>query len=890
MAELQTIALALECVLISNSVHLFSDSQSTLNACKLELGLVCPNFCNKCWVKRQHIVNGICSKNLKINWHKIKDHSGFLGNKHTDMITSTASLSSWCLPSCLDEHFIVANGSVISGNSIILFVMYTGRLGLVTIGCSIAVMKKTAKVSGSNNGFRPVLSRKKRRGGILKNGSGGEKVGSKVQNSCLWSSETGDTTESNSINIEKKCLIEETSFNYGKDSALTGSDLNQMLTDSKVKTKKALSKPLGKINFLLGGNDNNVLLNSPVLFSRINGFGEVSILSKFAGIIRAMFIFKLGLMKATKKTTSAKIVVNTNLKKFSGCLDWTVVLKKIPVKTLAEAFEHSDHTDLVTAKWFILIRKDTVHIARSNMNKKFWDVRNVHKTLLYTLPMGTNGHNIWDYVVSMGRKTCVIDYYSVFYAWTKYATVCFDLAESLNTIMRTTLVLRSANLCWFCLVLAKCLKCENSGHMSLNCITSGKSVFSDALVCRIFLDMDKSRLSVIYTKCSTLIVYSVSFGGVSWVKIVGGFFFFSLFVHSSLAHFGSFLEMESSPPMFLDLNVRFAALEHRADIVISKSLDVVTSSKTIVEAVIFDPLTISKIEKTLNNLSITVMDLLAKIDNASLQDDIVHWHKNINNLISIFMETKLKKKIHLWIVNKFGDVHVFTFGLNFAHLESGVAVVINNSLVRHVYKISEKIVKTIDYIFVSSNLVSALVYCDILDVSEHFDTNHQTVFVSVSLGGLLNAQLNSLYKQVNIDYWKFDIKGADKIKWGEFKVLIAANAAMFSDKFVFSVVFSDLDSISSRFHKLEILISRIVKTSYEKNSVRLTSLIDHWTSLDPDKALAIQIFLNSDSLEYVFDSVFLDVIHSIDFDELFDVISDLLNDKTAGLSGILNEL
>ncbi|KAG9293501.1 hypothetical protein G9A89_009225 [Geosiphon pyriformis] len=46
LTELQTIALALECVPTSNSVQLFLDSQSVLDAYKSELSLVCPDFHN----------------------------------------------------------------------------------------------------------------------------------------------------------------------------------------------------------------------------------------------------------------------------------------------------------------------------------------------------------------------------------------------------------------------------------------------------------------------------------------------------------------------------------------------------------------------------------------------------------------------------------------------------------------------------------------------------------------------------------------------------------------------------------------------------------------------------------------------------------------------------
>ncbi|KAG9286676.1 hypothetical protein G9A89_012226 [Geosiphon pyriformis] len=91
MAELQAIVLALECVSVSSSVHLFSDSQSALDACKLELSLMCSDFHN--------------------------NHSGILGNEQTDVIAGAAFFSSWCLSSHLDEHFIVADNSVVSDNS-----------------------------------------------------------------------------------------------------------------------------------------------------------------------------------------------------------------------------------------------------------------------------------------------------------------------------------------------------------------------------------------------------------------------------------------------------------------------------------------------------------------------------------------------------------------------------------------------------------------------------------------------------------------------------------------------------------------------------------------------------------------------------------------------------
>ncbi|KAG9286135.1 hypothetical protein G9A89_010149 [Geosiphon pyriformis] len=102
LAEMQAIALALECVPSSSSVRLFSDSQAALNACKSELGLVCLDFRNLCWVERQLIVNTIRDRNLMVEWHKVKVH-------FADAIVRASSHSGWFLPSHLNACFLLAN-------------------------------------------------------------------------------------------------------------------------------------------------------------------------------------------------------------------------------------------------------------------------------------------------------------------------------------------------------------------------------------------------------------------------------------------------------------------------------------------------------------------------------------------------------------------------------------------------------------------------------------------------------------------------------------------------------------------------------------------------------------------------------------------------------------
>ncbi|KAG9293950.1 hypothetical protein G9A89_019288 [Geosiphon pyriformis] len=184
--------------------------------------------------------------------------------------------------------------------------------------------------------------------------------------------------------------------------------------------------------------------------------------------------------------------------------------------------------------------------------------------------------------------------------------------------------------------------------------------------------------------------------------------------------------------------------------------------------------------------------------------------------------------------------------------------------------------KTIDYVFVSPNLVNAIVHRNVLGVSEHFDTDHQAVSVSLGLSGLLNTQLSSFRKQANRDRWKFDFKSANESKWIDFKCATLANATMFSDEFAVSVKFLDLDTMwdvvrrimilsanevfkkkwfkefdgvftkeSSRFHKLELLVSKIIKAFHVGCAVDFASLIRCWATLDSVKASVVQDLVDS---------------------------------------------
>ncbi|KAG9297528.1 hypothetical protein G9A89_001468 [Geosiphon pyriformis] len=184
------------------------------------------------------------------------------------------------------------------------------------------------------------------------------------------------------------------------------------------------------------------------------------------------------------------------------------------------------------------------------------------------------------------------------------------------------------------------------------------------------------------------------------------------------------------------------------------------------------------------------------------------------------------------------------------------------------WKNSKGVKKTIDYVFVSLSLVNAIV---------------SSVSVDLGLGRLLDTRLNSLHKQANKDHWKFDIKSTNKAKWLEFKVASTANVSMFSDAFGVVVRFSDMDAMwdiirkimvfsaggtfkkkwfkvfdgvftktSSRFHKLELLVSKLVKASHLASSDSFASLLEVWHRLDSSGVSVVRsLFLSGSNFDHI---------------------------------------
>ncbi|KAG9303490.1 hypothetical protein G9A89_018386 [Geosiphon pyriformis] len=66
LTELQAIVLALECVLSSCAVVLYSNSQFAIGVCMSETSFIVFDFHNQCWIKRSHIVDLIRNKDILV--------------------------------------------------------------------------------------------------------------------------------------------------------------------------------------------------------------------------------------------------------------------------------------------------------------------------------------------------------------------------------------------------------------------------------------------------------------------------------------------------------------------------------------------------------------------------------------------------------------------------------------------------------------------------------------------------------------------------------------------------------------------------------------------------------------------------------------------------------
>ncbi|KAG9307217.1 hypothetical protein G9A89_017045 [Geosiphon pyriformis] len=165
---------------------------------------------------------------------------------------------------------------------------------------------------------------------------------------------------------------------------------------------------------------------------------------------------------------------------------------------------------------------------------------------------------------------------------------------------------------------------------------------------------------------------------------------------------------------------------------------------------------------------------------------------------------------------------------------------------------SQRVEKTINFIFVSGNLSSAVTGYQVCSVAGFFNTDYNAVLVSISLGGLLDVWLNSLCKQTNKNHWKFKIKDTDGPKWTGFRDCLSTKLLVVAEKFFgakthgnVNVMWTILEQMvfhcsrnkySSKFFGLELLVAKIVKKFGLGNLPGVDCLIRTWSTLNSIKA------------------------------------------------------
>ncbi|KAG9284419.1 hypothetical protein G9A89_023676 [Geosiphon pyriformis] len=336
---------------------------------------------------------------------------------------------------------------------------------------------------------------------------------------------------------------------------------------------------------------------------------------------------------------------------------------------------------------------------------------------------------------------------------------------------------------------------------------------------------------------------------------------------------------------------------------------------------------VGSLESKLLALNASVGAILEKLDQFDLiwrvatcnvrQEDIVRWHFDSGNLISVVTETKLRSSTRPWIADKFDGVRIFSSGLDVGFLSADVAIIMDNSLAHHVSKVKEVpgcfisvqlffkgklsvsvlglyasafagtrfgqaseinlfiakavnsstfvvlgsdfnkdssrknnsrgVEKVIDFIFVSEGLSAVIAGHGVASVQDFFDMDHKAVSVSIGLGGLLNAHLNSIHKQANKNRWKFRIKDAKTsgnldAMWEIIREVVISSADKVFSRFWFSEFKCLRNKQSLKFFKLELLVAKLI----------VVKLIDAWSKINVSDAAEVCVMVdNSVNIEVI---------------------------------------
>ncbi|KAG9285157.1 hypothetical protein G9A89_004372 [Geosiphon pyriformis] len=144
--------------------------------------------------------------------------------------------------------------------------------------------------------------------------------------------------------------------------------------------------------------------------------------------------------------------------------------------------------------------------------------------------------------------------------------------------------------------------------------------------------------------------------------------------------------------------------------------------------------------------------------------------------------------------------------------------------------------KTIDFIFIGSNLFFTVTGHWICSVFEFFDTNHEAVLVSIGLGGLLDTgfreYLSAKLLAVANKFLGVETHGNVDTMWGVLKRVMVELVNKTFLKHWFSEFHCTKNRLSSSFFGLELLVAKIVKKFGLGDLHSIHHLVKMWSTLD----------------------------------------------------------
>ncbi|KAG9288547.1 hypothetical protein G9A89_006043 [Geosiphon pyriformis] len=458
------------------------------------------------------------------------------------------------------------------------------------------------------------------------------------------------------------------------------------------------------------------------IFSTVNGFGGATIFSKFEEIIQSTFTSEKNMEKTASLAREKEININSNLKKQGIRSDWAVVIKKILIDTSKEIIVTavSEFGDIklnkiqligmwqkavakqLASRWSFLIGKDSVHVAMA------------FRTLLFTLPIGITAHNWTLFWKELSENTMESAYHTelifggIKLFWVRLNLVhcerCGFLGHSalkcgipLAFTPKPLKVVRRVILEEHCLQLVK-LYVKKTVSIFCSATFGGKSwaqvmslnssfdssplymvfsmFFGSGLSsgARIFLIISASLGDSALHNCLSSLEHSLKLLAdqvsdilrkLSNIKLVP--LAFLPFVPPPVASTSLVVDMDLDDTLIYPIPFLVIVTNTVADISLSSSKVLTTKVEGLEFKIVTLKVLIDDLVWKFVMCNVRGINVLVK------QEDIVFWHKESGNMVSIVTETKLRSNVRPWIMNKF----------------NGIAIIMNSSLARHVSKVDE---------------------------------------------------------------------------------------------------------------------------------------------------------------------------------------------------------